>query len=526
VTGRDEVPPEAVHHRTVIVGAGFSGIGLAIRLLQRGTTDFVVLERGDDVGGTWRDNVYPGAACDVPSNLYSFSFAPNPTWTRSFSPQSEIQAYLRACAARFGVLPHVRFRHEVTGAAWDGGRRCWWVDTTGGRFRAVVLVSARGPLSEPKLPDVPGLAEFDGAVFHSARWDHAHDLRGEHVAVIGTGASAIQFVPEIQPVVGRLMVFQRTPPWVIPRRDRAFTRLEHLIFRAVPAAQLAARAAIYWGREAFVLGFVGAPARRRSRARVALTAARRLLDRQIPDPALRARLTPTYELGCKRVLLSNDYYRALGRENVEVVTDPITRVTSHAVVTADGREHAVDTILLGTGFDVGAHVAAASTLGRDGRSLAEVWHPRLVAYKGMTVHGFPNFFLMVGPNSGLGHSSIVFVIEAQIAYVLGAMDVMAREDLASLEVRRDAQERWTADVDARSASTVWTGGGCRSYYLDAAGRNVALWPGSSWSYRRRTRRFDADAYRAERAPRHGPAGEGAPGTRRAAPRQRTVAGAS
>lgn len=430
----------------------------------------------------------------MPSNLYSCSFAPNPAWTPSFSPQAEIQAYLRDCAARFGVVPHVRLRHEVTRAAWDEAARCWRVDTTQGRFVATVLVSARGPLSEPRLPDVPGLEEFSGALFHSARWDHGHDLRGERVAVIGTGASAIQFVPEIQPLVRQVTIFQRTAPWVIPRRDRRLTSAEHLLFRAFPPAQLAARAAIYWGREAFVLGFVGDPARRAKRAEVATIAARRLLGRQIRDPELRDKLTPNYELGCKRILLSNDYYPALGKENVELVTEPISRVTEHGIVTADGQERPAETILLGTGFDVTAHAAATCTVGRDGRSLAETWAQRVAAYKGMTVHGFPNLFLMVGPNSGLGHSSIVFMIESQITYVLGALDAMARRNLACIEVTHGAQEAWTAAIDRRSASTVWTGGGCRSYYLDAVGRNVTLWPGPSWTYRRHVRRFDLDAY--------------------------------
>lgn len=486
----DPVP----RHRVAIVGAGFAGIGLAIRLCQRGTRDFVVLERADDVGGTWRDNTYPGAACDVPSNLYSFSFCPNPSWTRSFSPQREIHDYLRACARRYGVLAHVRFGHEVTGARWDADAQCWELATTQGSLRASVLVSARGPLSEPAIPDIPGLSSFAGTLFHSARWDHSHDLGAERVAVIGTGASAIQFVPEIQPVVGELTLYQRTPPWVIPRRDRAFTRLEHAVFRRLPLAQRAARAAIYWAREAYVLGFVGTPHRRRRRAKVAAVAARRLLERQVPDPALRDKLTPRYELGCKRILISNDYYRALAQPNVEVVTEHIAQVRPHSVVTADGVERPVDTIVLATGFDVTGHAAAAHTVGRGGETLADAWASRLAAYKGTSVPGFPNLFLMVGPNSGLGHSSIVFIIESQIAYVLSALDRMRRDGIGSVEVRREAQQRWTEEIERRSARTVWAAGGCRSYYLDAQGRNVAIWPGSSWSFRQATRRFDAAAY--------------------------------
>jgi cation diffusion facilitator CzcD-associated flavoprotein CzcO len=483
-------------YRVAVVGAGFSGIGLAIRLLQSGTSDFVVFERADDVGGTWRDNTYPGAACDVPSNLYSFSFAPNPSWSSSFSPQCEIEDYLRDCARRFGVVPHVRFGHEVTAASWDDESQHWRIETTRGEFLARVLVSARGPLSEPSVPDLPGMADFDGTIFHSARWDHGHDLRGERVAVIGTGASAIQFVPEIQPEVGLLHVFQRTPPWVVPRHDRRLSRVEHAVYRTVPMTQLAVRAAVYWGRELLVLGFVGRPARRRRRSRVATGAAARLLERQVPDRGLRAKLAPRYELGCKRILLSNDYYPALTRPNVEVVTEAIVEVRSGSVVTADGVERPIDTIVLGTGFDVTAHAAASWTIGRKGASLAAAWARRPVAYKGVTVTGFPNLFLMVGPNSGLGHSSIVFVIESQIAYILDALDAMSREALSSVEVTETAQRTWTQRVERLSRTTVWTGGGCRSYYLDRDGHNVALWPRTSWSYRRATRRFDLEAYRA------------------------------
>jgi cation diffusion facilitator CzcD-associated flavoprotein CzcO len=484
----------APHHRVAIVGAGFSGLGLAIGLIRRGTTDVVLFERAEDVGGTWRDNTYPGAACDVPSALYSFSFAPNPSWSRSFSPQREIQEYLRDCARRFGVLPHIRFGHEVTGAAWNEPARQWEIETSRGRFRASVLVSARGPLSEPRLPDVPGLDTFDGPVFHSARWDHTHRLARQRVAVIGTGASAVQFVPEIQPDVAKLSVFQRTPPWILPRRDRRVTRAERALFHAVPNAQLLQRAAIYWAREAFVLGFVGDARRRHARSRIARVAARKLLESQVSDPALRAKLMPHFELGCKRVLLSNEYYPALTKENVEVVTEPIVSVRPHSIVTRDGAERPVDTIVLGTGFDVTGHGAAARTVGRNGTTLADAWAPRLAAYKGMTVPGFPNMFLMVGPNSGLGHSSIVFVIESQIAYVLSALDVMADRGIAAVDVTTAALRRWTEEIETRSAETVWTGGSCSSYYIDGAGHNVALWPGTSWSYRQRTRKFDLDAY--------------------------------
>ncbi|HVX22723.1 MAG TPA: NAD(P)/FAD-dependent oxidoreductase [Acidimicrobiales bacterium] len=508
-----------------VVGAGFAGIGMAAGLLRAGHTDLVVLERGADVGGTWRDNTYPGAACDVPSNLYSFSFAPNPDWSRSFSPQPEIQGYLRRCADRFGVRPHIRFGHTVTRAAWDEAAQHWVLDVdravpgdgeTAGhetvrhetvRCTARVLVSARGPLSEPKLPAVAGLDRFTGTVFHSARWDHGHRLAGERVAVVGTGASAIQFVPQIQPEVASLTVFQRTPPWIIPRRDRAFTAAEHRLYAAAPAAQQAARAAVYWGREGYVLGFVGHRFRRLA-GRLPAAVARAHLARQVPDPALRAVLTPDYQVGCKRVLISSDYYPAVCRPNVEVVPDAVAEVRERSVVTAGGQEREVDTIIFGTGFDVTAHDAAERTHGIGGVSLADAWAGRLSAYKGTTVAGFPNLFLMVGPNAGLGHTSIVFIIESQVAYVLGALHHMRRHHLASVEVTAGAQQRWTDRLDRASRDTVWTDGGCRSYYLDDRGRNIAIWPGSSWSFHRALRRFDADAYRTVpgRRPRTAPAG--------------------
>jgi cation diffusion facilitator CzcD-associated flavoprotein CzcO len=494
--------PPVERYRVAIIGAGFSGLGLAIRLRQRGTTDFVVLERGHTVGGTWRDNTYPGATCDVPSNLYSFSFAPNASWSRSFSAQDEIQTYLEHCAARFDVLPYLRRGHEVVRAAWNDAQQCWDVDTVAGPLQASVLVSARGPLSEPCLPVLPGLGDFKGTIFHSARWDHDHVLSGERVAVVGTGASAVQFVPRIQPAAAQMHVFQRTPPWVLPRRDRALSALEHALFRRLPATQLAARAAIYWGREAYVLGFVGDPARRKARAGVAVEMARRHLQRQVPDPELRARLTPSYELGCKRVLISSDYYPALCQPNVELVTDQIDRVTPTGIRTVDGRARPVDTIIFGTGFDVTGIGAAAHTIGRHGRTLAQAWERRVAAYKGMAVPDFPNLFLMVGPNTGLGHSSMVFVIESQIAYLLGALDAMARTGATSVDVRPAALASWEDEIVNRSADSVWTQGGCRSWYLDGAGRNVAIWPGSSWSYRRATRRFDLGAY-AVTSGRHG-----------------------
>jgi cation diffusion facilitator CzcD-associated flavoprotein CzcO len=473
----------------LIIGTGFAGLGMAVRLKQAGVDDFVVLERAGEVGGTWRDNTYPGAACDVPSHLYSFSFAPNPDWSRSFSPQAEIQAYLERVADDFGVRPHVRFHHEVVAAAWRETERRWRVETNNGPFEADVLVSATGALSEPQVPALPGLDRFEGTVFHSARWRHDHDLTGEGVAVVGTGASAIQFVPQIQPRVGRLTVFQRTPPWILPRWERPFRPAEQWAFRHVPAVQRLARAGIYWGREQMVAGFVVAP----GLMRVAERLARRHLERSVPDPGLRARLTPDYRIGCKRILISNDYLPALAQPNVELVAAGLAEVRARSVVAADGSEHQADTIIFGTGFHVTDVPVAERITGRAGVSLREHWAGGMRAYKGTAVAGFPNLFLLVGPNTGLGHSSQVFMIESQIAYVLDAVRHLRRTG-AVLEVREDAEAAWDAGVQRAMGRTVWTTGGCASWYLDDRGRNTTLWPGATWRFRRLTARFDADVY--------------------------------
>ncbi|MEA2362162.1 MAG: hypothetical protein QOD71_1307 [Thermoleophilaceae bacterium] len=477
------------HHRTAIVGTGFSGIGMAIKLLREGERDFVVLERADDIGGTWRDNTYPGCRCDVPSHLYSFSFAPNPNWSSTFSPQPEILEYLRDVAARFGVLPHVRFGTEMHSAEWDEAEARWRLDTSGGPITADVLIAAQGPLSDPLIPELPGLDSFEGASFHSAEWDHEHRFEGERVAVIGTGASAIQFVPKIQPLVGRMHVFQRTPPWVLPHPNRAMRGWEHKLYSRLPAAQLAMRAGIYWARETFVLQF-----RNRRMRKLATRMALRQLEQQVPDPGLRAKLTPRYELGCKRVLPTDEWYPALMQPNVEVVTDGIREVRPRSIVAADGTEREVDTIVFGTGFHVTDIPIAQRMRGRDGRTLAETWDGSPSAYKGAAVAGFPNLFFLVGPNTGLGHNSIVFMIESQINYVAGALRTMRRRGARIVDVRPEAQAAYNAELDEMTEGTVWVSGGCSSYYIDRNGRNSTIWPTFTWPFRQRTREFDEGAY--------------------------------
>lgn len=484
-----------------IIGAGFGGLAAAIRLKQRGHNDFLIFEKAEDVGGTWRDNTYPGCACDVPSHLYSFSFALNPAWSDTFSGQAEIWAYLRDCAARFGLAPHLRFGHAVVDASWDDEAQRWRIETSQGTYSARVLIGATGPLSEPSFPDIAGLDTFQGTVFHSARWRHDHDLTGRRVAVIGTGASAIQFVPEIQPSVGGLKLFQRTPPWIMPRMSRRISRAEHAFYRFVPGAQRAMRLALYWGRESFAMGFLHPRLNK-----VAQRIAERHLRRQVRDPGLRARLTPTYVMGCKRVLLSNDYLPALIKPNVELVTDAIHEVRPGAIVTADGVEHEVDTIIFGTGFHVTDSPVMRHIRGRGGRTLAEAWTPTMRAYNGTTVAGFPNLFFLLGPNTGLGHTSVVLMAESQLKHVLRALDHMRRTGVTAIEPTEEAQARYVERIDAKMAGTVWARGGCKSWYLDSTGRNSTLWPGFATGFRLRLRRFRPADYAATAARTTRPAG--------------------
>jgi cation diffusion facilitator CzcD-associated flavoprotein CzcO len=492
--------------RVLVVGAGFGGLAMAIKLDEAGETDFLVIERGDDVGGTWRDNSYPGAACDVPSQLYSYSFAPNPKWSRSFSPQPEIQAYIQEVAERSGTLDHFRFRTELLAAAWDEQAQHWQVQTSAGDLTAGSIVSAAGALSDPKNPDVEGFESFTGEVFHSARWNHDYDLAGKRVAVIGTGASAIQIVPQVAPQAAHLDVYQRTAPWVIPRRDRPYTRVERFAFRHLPVVGKAYRTGVYWGRESMVPAFVwssrlAAPARRAARLNIA---------RGIEDPVLRAKVTPHFELGCKRVLISNDYYPALARDDVDLVTEPIAAITPTGIRTRDGTHHDVDVLVVATGFHTTDMPLAQRVVGRDGLRLADHFaEVGMQAYKGATVHGYPNLFLIVGPNTGLGHSSMVFMIEAQVAYAVDAIRTMRARRVVTVEPVAAAQARWNDDLQRRMRRTVWSTGGCSSWYLDAHGRNVMLWPRTTYTFKRLTARFDTESYTATPEQPVRPAGTGA-----------------
>jgi cation diffusion facilitator CzcD-associated flavoprotein CzcO len=415
----------------------------------------------------------------VQSNLYSFSFAPNPDWSQTYPSQPEVQAYLRAVAERYGLLPAIRFGHDVTAARWDDQTQRWQVTTSQGEFSARYLIAATGALAEPSEPAIPGLDRFAGTVMHSARWDPAWSAAGQRVAVIGTGSSAIQLVPAIQPQARSLTLFQRTPAYVMPHNNRPVTRRARQLYRRLPATQAALRAAAYWSREALVVGFVMKPAILRR----AEGLWRRHLEAAVGDPRLREQLTPRYRLGCKRVLLSNDFYPALTAPNAALVTDPIAEVTAGAVVTAGGARHDADTIILATGFRVTDNPVHERITGRGGRTLAAAFGQ---TYLGTVVPGFPGFFQLVGANTGLGHSSMIYMIESQLAYVTDA--IRATADGTPRDVRPDVAAAWNQRLQRKMPGTVW-GSGCSSWYLDAAGRNLTLWPGFTFTFRHRTRRF-------------------------------------
>jgi cation diffusion facilitator CzcD-associated flavoprotein CzcO len=464
----------------LIIGAGFSGLGAAIRLKQAGHTDMVILERAGDVGGTWRDNTYPGCRCDVQSNLYSYSFEPKADWSESFPSQPELWAYLRAVSGKYGLGRYLRLGHEVTGARWDPGSGRWRVSTTAGNFSARYLVAAVGALVEPSMPDIPGIESFGGTIMHSARWDNSWQAAGRRVAVVGTGASAIQIVPSIQPEVEHLTVLQRTAPFVVPHTNHRVTPRVKALYRVLPASQRASRITIYLMRELLVLGFVKYP-RILKRAEVAW---RKHMESAITDPGMRAQLTPTYNLGCKRVLPSNDYYPAIAQDNVSLVTEKIIEFRPDRVLTADGAEHTVDTVILATGFRVTDNPMLHKITGKDGQTLRAAFGS---SYLGTVVPGFPNYFQLTGANTGLGHSSMLLMIESQLAYIADGIAKTLAGD-APFEVRPEVAAAYNAELQRKLPATVW-GSGCSSWYLDSEGRNLTLWPGFTFDFRRRTREF-------------------------------------
>ena len=476
--------------RIGIVGSGFAGLCAAIRLQQAGFDDVTIFERAADVGGTWRDNTYPGCACDIPSNLYSFSFEPNPEWTRMYPQQGEIHSYLLRVVEKYGLRGKIRFGKELAEARFVEAACAWelrFID--GSSERVDIFIGATGPLSKPALPKIEGLAAFEGVAFHSAQWRHDVGLAGKRVAVVGTGASAIQFVPRIAPLVSQLHVFQRTPPWILPHRDRAFGPRERRLYRALPFAQRLLRWAVYLRQELLIFGFTGGERVQRRFRSFALW----MLQTQVGSPELRRRLTPDYAPGCKRLLISNDWYPALQRSNVEVLAEPVARLEARRVVGASGASREVDVVIFATGFAATDFVAPMKIYGRAGIELSAAWKNGAATHLGISVAGFPNAFLVVGPNTGLGHNSLVFMIEAQVNYIVQCMKLVKQKGADYIDVKPEAMTRFLGEMTQALQGTVWSSG-CKSWYQTADGINFAIWPKSTWRYWLETRRVNEADY--------------------------------
>ena len=482
----------------VIVGSGFAGLCMGIALKQAGVEDFVILERAGAIGGTWRDNVYPGCACDVPSHVYSFSFEPNPRWSATYSPQPEIRDYMERCADKYDLRRHVRLGMEAVSADFDERTGQWTLkarpagqpDAPAEEIVARVVVAGLGPLARFTLPKIPGIERFRGPMFHSAAWDASFDPAGKRIATIGTGASAIQFVPELAKSASKLHVFQRTPAWVLPRRERLYSDLEKRLFEGVPALRFLHRQSIFWQLEARTFAFVSHP----KLLQLAERFARRNIEKSIQDPELRRKLTPDYRMGCKRILMSNTYYPALAQPNVEVVAGAPKAITEAGIVGPDGAEREVDAIVFGTGFDVHDYLGPLVVRGRGGRELGALWRERgAQAYLGSSIAGFPNLFVLVGPNTGLGHNSIIFMIESQVGHVMECVARLRASPDACIEVRADVQQAYNEDIQRRLRGAVWSSG-CASWYMDSHGRNTTLWPGFCFQFRLATRTLDERAY--------------------------------
>lgn len=474
----------------LIIGAGFSGLCMGISLKNAGLNNYVIIEKAADVGGTWRDNHYPGCACDIQSHLYSYSFESNPNWTRAFAPQQEIYDYLRRCARKYDQLPHIHFNSQVSQLRFDDERQLWAVSLADGRqYEARIVVSAMGPLSRPAIPQFPGLDRFAGPKFHSADWDHTLSLDGLRVACIGTGASAIQFVPEVAKVASKLSLYQRSAPWILPKPDRDMHFAEQVLFEHVPAAQKLLRTSLFWQLETRALGFI-----KLNRLMAAAQArAEKYLRDVVTDADKRKKLTPNYAFGCKRILLSNNYYAAVNQPNVDLVTDGIKEVREHSIVTADGVEHPTDVIIFGTGFLAQDPIPKGMVSGPGGEDLHKHWPNGPEAYRGVTIAGVPNLFLMIGPNSGLAHNSMVYMIEAQAGYILNAIKTMRQRNCTAIMVKQEAMDSYNQKLQAESNQRVWASG-CTSWYINEHGRNTLLWPDFTFKYGAQLKEFDSDAY--------------------------------
>jgi len=480
-----------VELEVAILGAGFGGLGLGIQLARRGFTSFLILERAADIGGTWRDNTYPGVACDIPSHLYSFSFRQKHDWSHVFPSGSEILAYLRECAREEGLLPHLRLKTEVLDARWIEALERWQITTTRGVCTARVLVAAAGRLSDAKIPRIDGLESFSGDVFHSSRWDHSVTLEGKRVGVVGTGASSIQIVPAVTKAAAKVVVFQRSAAWVVPRPDRSYSAAEQRLFSSDTTSLDDSRAHIFAQAEEAFDERLGIPEKIDAlRSRAALN-----LEAGVPDLELRARLTPNYEIGCKRVLLSNEYYPALSASHVTVETSALAAVTGTTAIAASGITHDLDVIVLATGFHTTRPPFADRILGKSGVRLSEHWSNGMTSFASTVVHDFPNLFVIDGPNASLGHNSAIYMIETQIDYILGALDFREANGGVVLEVTHAAEQEYTRMLDKMSRSTVWLTGGCTSWYVDdRSERLTLLWPGPARTFRETNGSFNPSAY--------------------------------
>ncbi len=481
--------------RIVIIGSGFSGLCAAIKLKESGEHDFVIVERAAALGGTWRDNTYPGCACDVPAHLYSYSFQLNPAWSHTYAPGSEIWAYLEHCADTYDLRRHIVFQQTVTAAKFDADACTWRVETKeGATYEAQFVIVGIGGLSNASWPKIDGVSTFSGVQFHTAEWNHSVSLADKRVAVIGTGASAIQVVPAIAPIVKKLVLFQRTPPWVLPRIERRYSEGRKWLFSHYPATMRLLRGFFYRMQEGvtpWLTQFRDHPRGQRFIERMA----RHNIERSIKDPALRERVTPRYAPGCKRLLLSNDYYPALARDNVTLVSDAITRITPSGPVTASGEAYDVDVIVYATGFAVSEYLHGMHVTGLGGRELSHEWQHKPEAYLGTLTSGFPNLFFLTGPNTGLGTNSVVVIIEAQVALIVDCLRQLSARGARSIEVNAEVQRRYNEELQSRLSRTVWNSGGCQSWYLAENGHNYTLWPGTTREFRARTQQANPDDYR-------------------------------
>jgi cation diffusion facilitator CzcD-associated flavoprotein CzcO len=474
----------------IIIGTGFAGLGMAIKLLKQGNTNFIIAERSATIGGTWRDNTYPGAACDISSHLYSFSFEPNPNWSRMFANQQEILEYTRHCVEKYGLAKYVRLNTEVTGGSFDEASGTWTLNLKdGGTLTANVVVNALGPLNRPQIPNIPGLVDFKGRVFHSSEWDHTFDYKGKKVAVVGTGASAVQIVPAIAKDVEQLNIFQRSAPWVIPKADRPMKDWERKMFRILPFTQRMLRWKWYWENE--LIGTLIFTRPRLNNYVQGMVV--KFINKKIKDPALREKLIPDYTMGCKRITPSKEYYPALLRSNVDVVTSGINRVEGNTIFTADGNHYEADAIVLATGFKAADAPVDFVVKGRGGRILAEDWKEGPEAYYGAAVTGYPNLFFLIGPNTGLGHNSMIFVIESQVNYIMDALKKLKQRKAKFMDVKPEVQKAYNDDIQEKLKRTVWATG-CRSWYIAANGRNTTVWPGLTYTFWFKTKHIKTSAF--------------------------------